>query len=90
MVKYRILTDMERPVPRKRKRKFKWDIPIEDLEPGQAIQLDMDPIEVQEKVSAIRSFVAREQKRYDRRFSVYTNDQGVLIWRREDEGENDG
>ena len=86
MVRYRIVHDVEAPTP-KRSRRLKWDVPIDELEPGSKMVLEMQPKEAKERVHAFRSFIDRQQRRLGRKFSVYLTDAGIEVFRRIEEEE---
>lgn len=89
MVRYRIMKDVQAPTPRRRARKKKWDIPIEDLEPGTVMLLEMPIAEARLKIASFRAFVDRQQKALGRKFSVCLTDAGIEVWLRSPEPEEE-
>lgn len=88
MVRYKLYRDVEAPVP-KRGRRAKWDLPLEQIEEGDLLQLEFSEVIAKEKIAAVRSHVNRQQKYLPgAAFSVYLNDSGIAIYRRRN-GEDD-
>ena len=77
---YKIVNTEEAPVP---KRGQRWNLPLQDIGPGQMMLLDMSPKVAEKNMSAIRSYVSRQQKLLGLRLSVHKTDDGVVIFRRE-------
>lgn len=84
VIRYKIQRDAEKPIAEGRKGRKKWNIPLEEMEPGDGITLYMSTKDALKKVNAIRSYVCREQRYTEARYSVYLHKDGVFIWRRPD------
>ena len=60
----------------------KWaDLPLENIEVGDLIELPLKEQEVEKSIKGIRAHVGRIQRRTDKKYSVRTMEYGIGIWR---------
>lgn len=85
MVRFKLERNTQAPVRKEMPRRFKWDLPLDTLEPGDGIVLYYSPQEAKRKLNAVRSHVCRRQKEFDYNLSVFQHQDGILIWRRGEE-----
>jgi len=70
------------PLPRSRGKPRKYDIPLDEMEVGDHINIALPREKIAQEVKIIRNFVLRYKKQNsDKRFTVRQMDGGVGIWR---------
>ena len=70
------------PLPWSRGKPRKYDIPLDEMEVGDHINIALPREKIAQEVKIIRNFVLRYKKQNsDKRFTVRQMDGGVGIWR---------
>jgi hypothetical protein len=71
------------PLPRRSSRPIKYDLPLDKMEIGDHIFIELPVSKISREIKIIRNAVDRfKTKRQDTNFSVMKLDNGVGIWRK--------
>lgn len=70
-------------LPEKRAgRRPQWDLPMASLDDGGVVLFAMSVEEARKAVTSIRSAVRRASQDTNKKYSVYIEERGVMVWRR--------